>query len=84
MKMLMLSLSFSVKSSAVQTLRAFAVSSSSTVTWWNAVPGATVYRLAWGPTAGTYISSFFCLLVLHLTTFQFHFVVCFSFNFLSL
>lgn len=81
MKMLMLSLSFSVKSSAVQTLRAFAVSSSSAVTSWNAVPGATVYRLAW---AGTYISTFFCLLVLHLTTFQFHFVACFSFNFLSL
>ncbi|KTG36368.1 hypothetical protein cypCar_00028618 [Cyprinus carpio] len=40
-----------LKSSAVQTLRAFAVSSSSTVTSWNAVPGATVYRLAWGPTA---------------------------------
>uniref|UniRef100_A0A8C1LSX1 Fibronectin type-III domain-containing protein n=1 Tax=Cyprinus carpio TaxID=7962 RepID=A0A8C1LSX1_CYPCA len=46
----------------MRTVRAFAVSSSSTVTSWNAVPGATVYRLAWGPTAGTYISSFFCLL----------------------
>uniref|UniRef100_A0A8C1HU43 Fibronectin type-III domain-containing protein n=1 Tax=Cyprinus carpio carpio TaxID=630221 RepID=A0A8C1HU43_CYPCA len=57
----------------MRTVRAFAVSSSSTVTSWNAVPGATVYRLAWGPTAGTYTSSFFCLLVLHLTTFQFHF-----------
>uniref|UniRef100_A0A8C1WLY3 Fibronectin type-III domain-containing protein n=1 Tax=Cyprinus carpio TaxID=7962 RepID=A0A8C1WLY3_CYPCA len=46
----------------MRTVRAFAVSSSSAVTSWNAVPGATVYRLAWGPTAGTYISSFFCLL----------------------
>uniref|UniRef100_A0A671KI82 Fibronectin type-III domain-containing protein n=1 Tax=Sinocyclocheilus anshuiensis TaxID=1608454 RepID=A0A671KI82_9TELE len=40
-----------LESSAVQTLRASAVSTSSAVTSWNAVPGATGYRLAWGPTA---------------------------------
>ncbi|KAL6459618.1 hypothetical protein MHYP_G00313770 [Metynnis hypsauchen] len=40
-----------LESSAVQTLRATAVSTSSAVTSWNAVPGATGYRLAWGPTA---------------------------------
>uniref|UniRef100_A0A673H5J7 Fibronectin type-III domain-containing protein n=1 Tax=Sinocyclocheilus rhinocerous TaxID=307959 RepID=A0A673H5J7_9TELE len=40
-----------LESSAVQTLRAYAVSTSSAVTLWNAVPGATGYRLAWGPTA---------------------------------
>uniref|UniRef100_A0A672LLY9 Fibronectin type-III domain-containing protein n=1 Tax=Sinocyclocheilus grahami TaxID=75366 RepID=A0A672LLY9_SINGR len=40
-----------LESSAVQTLRASAVSISSAVTSWNAVPGATGYRLAWGPTA---------------------------------
>lgn len=50
---MMLSFSVSVESSAVQTLRASAVSTSSAVTLWNAVPGATGYRLAWGPTAGT-------------------------------
>uniref|UniRef100_A0A672NLV8 Fibronectin type-III domain-containing protein n=1 Tax=Sinocyclocheilus grahami TaxID=75366 RepID=A0A672NLV8_SINGR len=40
-----------LESSAVQTLRASAVSTSSAVISWNAVPGATGYRLAWGPTA---------------------------------
>uniref|UniRef100_A0A8C1AE65 Collagen type VII alpha 1-like n=1 Tax=Cyprinus carpio carpio TaxID=630221 RepID=A0A8C1AE65_CYPCA len=40
-----------LESSAVQTLRASGVSTSSAVTSWNAVPGATGYRLAWGPTA---------------------------------
>ncbi|XP_030635498.1 collagen alpha-1(VII) chain [Chanos chanos] len=40
-----------LESSAVQTLKATAVSTSSVQTSWNAVPGATGYRLAWGPTA---------------------------------
>ncbi|KAI4886170.1 hypothetical protein NFI96_033333 [Prochilodus magdalenae] len=40
-----------LESSAVQTLRATAMSTSSAVTSWNAVTGATGYRLAWGPTA---------------------------------
>ncbi|XP_049330945.1 collagen alpha-1(VII) chain isoform X2 [Astyanax mexicanus] len=40
-----------LESSAVQTLRATAVSTSSAVTSWNSVSGATGYRLAWGPTA---------------------------------
>ncbi|XP_051546820.1 collagen alpha-1(VII) chain-like [Myxocyprinus asiaticus] len=40
-----------LESSAVQTLRASALSTNSAVTSWNAVPGATGYRLAWGPTA---------------------------------
>ncbi|XP_065145752.1 uncharacterized protein col7a1l isoform X1 [Paramisgurnus dabryanus] len=40
-----------LESSAVQTLRATAVSTNSAVTIWNSVPGATGYRLAWGPTA---------------------------------
>lgn len=44
----------SVESSTVQTLRATAVSTSSAVISWNSVPGATGYRLAWGPTAGTF------------------------------
>ncbi|KAK7130018.1 hypothetical protein R3I93_019606 [Phoxinus phoxinus] len=40
-----------LESSAVQTLRASAVSTSSAVILWKGVPGATGYRLAWGPTA---------------------------------
>ncbi|XP_060759433.1 collagen alpha-1(VII) chain isoform X3 [Neoarius graeffei] len=40
-----------LESSAVQFLRATAVSTSSALTSWNAVLGATGYRLAWGPTA---------------------------------
>ncbi|KAM4711770.1 uncharacterized protein col7a1l isoform 4-T5 [Anableps anableps] len=39
-----------LESSAVQTLKASAVSTSSAVVSWNSVPGATGYRLAWGPT----------------------------------
>lgn len=42
----------SVESSSVQTLKVSAVSSSSAVVWWNSVPGATGYRLVWGPTPG--------------------------------
>ncbi|TNN49342.1 Collagen alpha-1(VII) chain [Liparis tanakae] len=37
-------------SSAVQTVKVSAVSTSSAVITWNRVPGATGYRLAWGPT----------------------------------
>ncbi|XP_061571220.1 collagen alpha-1(VII) chain-like [Cololabis saira] len=37
-------------SSAVQTLTVSAVSTSTAVISWNSVPGATGYRLAWGPT----------------------------------
>ncbi|XP_078504941.1 uncharacterized protein LOC144763327 [Lissotriton helveticus] len=37
-------------SSAVQSLKATAVTISTAVIVWNAVPGATGYRLAWGPT----------------------------------
>ncbi|KAK3517975.1 hypothetical protein QTP70_028540 [Hemibagrus guttatus] len=40
-----------LESSVVQTLRATAMSTSSALTSWNAVSGATGYRLAWGPTA---------------------------------
>ncbi|XP_054608629.1 collagen alpha-1(VII) chain isoform X2 [Dunckerocampus dactyliophorus] len=36
---------------AVQTLKVSAVSTSTAVIAWNGVPGATGYRLAWGPTA---------------------------------
>ncbi|XP_048123206.1 collagen alpha-1(VII) chain isoform X1 [Alosa alosa] len=36
--------------SAVQSLKALSISTSSALTSWNAVPGATGYRLAWGPT----------------------------------
>ncbi|XP_034529729.1 collagen alpha-1(VII) chain [Notolabrus celidotus] len=39
-----------VESSAVQTLKVSAVSTSAAVISWNSVPGATGYRLAWGPT----------------------------------
>ncbi|XP_028810191.1 collagen alpha-1(VII) chain isoform X2 [Denticeps clupeoides] len=39
-----------LESGAVQTLRATAVTTSTSVTSWNSVPGATGYRLAWGPT----------------------------------
>ncbi|XP_034019846.1 collagen alpha-1(XIV) chain [Thalassophryne amazonica] len=39
-----------LESSAVQTLKVTAVSTSSAVVSWNSVPGATGYRLAWGPT----------------------------------
>lgn len=41
-----------VESSSVQTLKVSAVSTSSAVVWWNSVPGATGYRLTWGPTPG--------------------------------
>ncbi|KAF4079836.1 hypothetical protein AMELA_G00182860 [Ameiurus melas] len=40
-----------LESSAVQTLKATVVSTNSALTSWNAVSGATGYRLAWGPTA---------------------------------
>ncbi|XP_069556447.1 collagen alpha-1(VII) chain [Brachyistius frenatus] len=39
-----------LESSAVQTLKVSAVSTSTAVILWNSVPGATGYRLAWGPT----------------------------------
>uniref|UniRef100_UPI001EAEAD9F collagen alpha-1(VII) chain n=1 Tax=Oncorhynchus gorbuscha TaxID=8017 RepID=UPI001EAEAD9F len=39
-----------LESSAVQTLKASAVSTNSAMVSWNSVPGATGYRLAWGPT----------------------------------
>ncbi|KAM4676075.1 uncharacterized protein O3C94_008724 [Discoglossus pictus] len=39
-----------LSSSAVQTLKASSVTINSAVVSWNAVPGATGYRLAWGPT----------------------------------
>nr|XP_019947966.1 PREDICTED: collagen alpha-1(VII) chain-like [Paralichthys olivaceus] len=39
-----------LESSAVQTLKVSAVTTSSAVVSWNSVPGATGYRLAWGPT----------------------------------
>ncbi|XP_037837209.1 collagen alpha-1(VII) chain isoform X2 [Kryptolebias marmoratus] len=39
-----------LESSAVQTLKVSAVSTSTAVVSWNSVPGATGYRLAWGPT----------------------------------
>ncbi|XP_015257992.1 PREDICTED: collagen alpha-1(VII) chain-like isoform X3 [Cyprinodon variegatus] len=39
-----------LESSAVQTLKVSAVSTNSAVVSWNKVPGATGYRLAWGPT----------------------------------
>ncbi|XP_041820381.1 collagen alpha-1(VII) chain [Chelmon rostratus] len=39
-----------LESSAVQTLKVSAVSTSAAVVSWNSVPGATGYRLAWGPT----------------------------------
>ncbi|XP_040928277.1 collagen alpha-1(VII) chain isoform X3 [Betta splendens] len=39
-----------LESSAVQTLKVSAVSTSTAVVSWNGVPGATGYRLAWGPT----------------------------------
>ncbi|XP_030295316.1 collagen alpha-1(VII) chain isoform X2 [Sparus aurata] len=39
-----------LESSAVQTLKVSAVSTSAAVISWNSVPGATGYRLAWGPT----------------------------------
>uniref|UniRef100_A0A3B4AFC7 Fibronectin type-III domain-containing protein n=1 Tax=Periophthalmus magnuspinnatus TaxID=409849 RepID=A0A3B4AFC7_9GOBI len=38
------------ESSAVQSLKVSAVTTSSAVVSWNSVPGATGYRLAWGPT----------------------------------
>uniref|UniRef100_A0A3Q3JJL1 Collagen, type XIV, alpha 1b n=1 Tax=Monopterus albus TaxID=43700 RepID=A0A3Q3JJL1_MONAL len=40
-----------LESSAVQTLKVSAVSTNSAVISWNSVPGATGYRLAWGPTS---------------------------------
>nr|XP_057933611.1 collagen alpha-1(VII) chain isoform X2 [Doryrhamphus excisus] len=40
-----------LENSAVQTLKVSAVSTSAAVITWNGVPGATGYRLAWGPTA---------------------------------
>ncbi|XP_035852104.1 collagen alpha-1(VII) chain isoform X2 [Sander lucioperca] len=39
-----------LESSAVQTLKVSAVSTSTADVTWNSVPGATGYRLAWGPT----------------------------------
>ncbi|KAF0029734.1 hypothetical protein F2P81_018839 [Scophthalmus maximus] len=39
-----------LESSAVQTLKVAAVTTSSAIISWNSVPGATGYRLAWGPT----------------------------------
>ncbi|CAK6961368.1 LOW QUALITY PROTEIN: collagen alpha-1(VII) chain [Scomber scombrus] len=39
-----------LESSAVQTLKVSAVSTNTAVISWNSVPGATGYRLAWGPT----------------------------------
>uniref|UniRef100_W5NF20 Collagen type VII alpha 1-like n=1 Tax=Lepisosteus oculatus TaxID=7918 RepID=W5NF20_LEPOC len=39
-----------LESSAVQNVKASAVSTNSALISWNAVPGATGYRLAWGPT----------------------------------
>ncbi|XP_031439023.1 collagen alpha-1(VII) chain isoform X2 [Clupea harengus] len=39
-----------LENSAVQSLRALSVSTSSALTSWTSVPGATGYRLAWGPT----------------------------------
>ncbi|XP_075968030.1 uncharacterized protein col7a1l [Anarhichas minor] len=39
-----------LESSSVQTLKVSAVSTSTAVISWNSVPGATGYRLAWGPT----------------------------------
>ncbi|XP_077400123.1 uncharacterized protein col7a1l isoform X2 [Vanacampus margaritifer] len=39
-----------LESSAVQTLKVSAVSTSTAVITWNSVSGATGYRLAWGPT----------------------------------
>ncbi|XP_034434681.1 collagen alpha-1(VII) chain [Hippoglossus hippoglossus] len=39
-----------LESSAVQTLKVSAVTTSSAVISWNSVPGATGYRLSWGPT----------------------------------
>ncbi|KPP78663.1 collagen alpha-1(XII) chain-like [Scleropages formosus] len=39
-----------LESSAVQMLKASAVSTNSAMISWNSVPGATGYRLAWGPT----------------------------------
>ncbi|KAG7482201.1 hypothetical protein JOB18_015759 [Solea senegalensis] len=39
-----------LESSAVQTLKVSAVTTSAAVVSWNSVPGATGYRLAWGPT----------------------------------
>uniref|UniRef100_A0A665VZB4 Collagen alpha-1(VII) chain-like n=1 Tax=Echeneis naucrates TaxID=173247 RepID=A0A665VZB4_ECHNA len=39
-----------LESSAVQTLKVTAVTTNAAVVSWNSVPGATGYRLAWGPT----------------------------------
>ncbi|CAJ1054849.1 collagen alpha-1(VII) chain [Xyrichtys novacula] len=39
-----------LESSAVQTLKVSAVTTNSALISWNSVPGATGYRLAWGPT----------------------------------
>ncbi|KAJ8386657.1 hypothetical protein AAFF_G00167730 [Aldrovandia affinis] len=39
-----------LESSSVQTLKASGVSTHSAIISWNSVPGATGYRLAWGPT----------------------------------
>ncbi|XP_061768219.1 collagen alpha-1(VII) chain isoform X2 [Nerophis ophidion] len=39
-----------LENSAMQTLKVSAVSTNSAVITWNSVPGATGYRLAWGPT----------------------------------
>lgn len=45
----------SVESGAVQTLTVSAVSTSAALISWNSVPGATGYRLAWGPTSGDFL-----------------------------
>ncbi|KAL8222483.1 UNVERIFIED_CONTAM: hypothetical protein K2H54_076996 [Gekko kuhli] len=41
-----------LSSSAVQTLKATEITVSSALILWNAVPGATGYRITWGPTPG--------------------------------
>lgn len=51
------SLCASVESSSVQTLKVSSVSTSSAIVWWNSVPGATGYRLTWGPTPGEQASA---------------------------
>lgn len=43
---------FLVASSSVQSLKVSTVSINTAVVTWNAVPGATGYRIAYGPTPG--------------------------------
>lgn len=52
----LISVHMSVESSAVHILKVSAVSTSAAVVSWNGVPGATGYRLAWGPTQGDGLS----------------------------